>query len=50
MVFIVKTNLREFEVDLIEEVPLTNRGRLGVKKAIAGKLRKNEEILEIYVK
>ena len=50
MVFIVKTNLREFEVDLIKEFPLTNRGGLGVKKAIANKLRKREEILEIYVK
>ena len=50
MVFIVKTNLREFEVDLVKEVPLTNRGGLGGKKAIANKLRKREEILEIYVK
>ena len=49
MILIVKTNKREFEIDTID-IPLTNRAGYGVKKVIASKLRKGEEIIEVKTK
>ena len=49
MILIVKTNKREFEVDT-NDIPLTNRAGYGVKKVIASKLRKGEEIIEVKTK
>ena len=49
MILIVKTNKREFEIDT-NDIPLTNRAGYGVKKVIASKLRKAEEIIEVKTK
>ena len=49
MILIVKTNKREFEIDT-NDIPLTNRAGYGVKKVIASKLRKAEEIIEVKPK
>ena len=49
MILIVKTNKREFEIDT-KDIPLTNRAGYGVKKVIASKLRKGEEIIEVKTK
>ena len=49
MILIVKTNKREFEIDT-KDILLTNRAEYGVKKVIASKLRKGEEIIEVKTK
>ena len=49
MILIVKTNKREFEINT-NDIPLTNRAGYGVKKVIASKLRKGEEIIEVKTK
>ena len=49
MILIVKTNKREFEIDT-NNIPLTNRAGYGVKKVIASKLRKGEEIIDVKSK
>ena len=49
MILIVKTNKREFEIDT-NDIPLTNRAGYGVKKVIASKLRKAEEIISVKPK
>ena len=49
MILIVKTNKREIEIDT-NDIPLTNSARDGVKKVIASKLRKDEEIIEVKTK
>ena len=49
MILIVKTNKREFHIDT-NDIPLTNRAGYGVKKVIASKLRKAEEIIEVKTK
>ena len=49
MILIVKTNKREFEIDT-NDIQLTNRAGYGVKKVIASKLRKGEEIIEVKTK
>ena len=49
MILIVKTNKREFEIDT-NDIPLTNRAGDGVKKVIASKLRKTEEIISVKFK
>ena len=49
MILIVTTNKREFEINT-NDIPLTNRAGYGVKKVIASKLRKGEEIIEVKTK
>ena len=50
MILIIKTNKREFKVNT-NDIPLTNRaGYDGVKKVIASKLRKGEEVIEVKFK
>ena len=49
MILIVKTNKREFEVDT-NDIPLTDRAGYGVKKVIASKLRKGEEVISVKSK
>ena len=49
MILIVKTNKREFEVDTTD-IPFTNRAGFGVKKVIASKLRKGEEVISVKLK
>ena len=49
MILIVKTNKREFEINT-NDIPLTNRAGYGVKKVIASKLRKGEEVIEVKSK
>lgn len=48
MVVIVKTNMRELTFST-KEIPLTNRGGYGIKGLLRNKLKKNEEILDVYM-
>ena len=49
MILIIKTNKREIEIDT-NDIPLTNSARDGVKKVIASKLRKGEEVISVKLK